>query len=139
MTKRYFGTEGQRITPMEEPDPEVWLPVIERVAGGEISKRAAADQLTVSSSRVNTMLAHVTGEAVDPAVARQQMNARLEEPDNAELYSKRSQTIEPVFGNIKGNLGYRRFARRSLPAVQSEWRLICTAHNLLKLRQAALA
>lgn len=139
MTKRYFGTEGQRITPSAEPDPEVWLPVIERVARGDISKRAAADQLTVSSGRINTMLAHVKGEAVDPAVARQQMNARLEQPHNAELYSTRSHTIEPVFGNIKANLGYRRFARRSLPAVQSEWRLICTAHNLLKLRQAALA
>lgn len=139
MTKRYFGTEGHRITPNEEPDPSVWIPVIERVARGEISKRAAADELTVSSGRVNTMLGHVKGEAVDPAVARQQMNARLEEPDNAELYSKRSQTIEPVFGNIKANLGYRRFALRSLPAVQSEWRLMCTAHNVLKLRQAAPA
>jgi transposase len=139
MTKRYFGTEGQRTTPNEEPEPSVWIPVIERVARGEISKRAAADELTVSSGRVNTMLAHVKGEAIDPAVARQQMDARLGEPDNAELYSKRSQTIEPVFGNIKANLGYRRFALRGLPAVQSEWRLICTAHNLLKLRQAALA
>ena len=139
MTKRYFGTEGQRITPNEEPAPEIWLPVIERVAHGELSKRGAADELCVSNSRVNTMLAHVNGEAVDPAVAREQMNTRLEDPENAELYSKRSQTIEPVFGNIKANLGYRRFARRSLPAVNSEWRLICTAHNLLKLRQAALA
>ena len=55
------------------------------------------------------------------------------------LYSKRSQTIEPVFGNIKANLGYRRFSRRSLPAANSEWRLICTVHNLLKLQQAQLA
>lgn len=139
MTKRYFGTEGQRVTPNEEPEPKVWIAVIERVARGEISKRTAADELIVSNSRVNTMLAHVQGEAVDPAVARQQMDARLEDPDNAELYSQRSRTIEPVFGNIKSNLGYRRFARRSLPAVQSEWRLICTAHNLLKLRQAAHA
>jgi transposase len=139
MTKRYFGTEGQRLTPLEEPDPKLWLPVIEQVARGELSKRAAADQLTVSNSRVNTMLAHVKGEAVDPAVARQQMNARLDDPENAELYSTRSHTIEPVFGNIKANLGYRRFTRRGLPAVHSEWRLICTAHNLLKLRQAALA
>lgn len=139
MTKRYFGTEGQRITPMAEPEPATWLPVIDKVARGEMSKRAAADELTVSNSRINTMLAHVKGEIVDPAIARQQMNDLLSEPDNAELYSKRSQTIEPVFGNIKANLGYRRFARRSLPAVNSEWRLICTAHNLLKLRQASLA
>lgn len=139
MTKRYFGTEGQRLTPLAEPGPDVWLPVVQQVARGEISKRAAADRLTVSSARINTMLAHVRGEAVDPAIARKAMKEKLAEPANAEIYSKRSHTIEPVFGNIKGNLGYRRFARRSLPAVTSEWRLICSAHNLLKLHQARLA
>jgi transposase len=139
MTKRYFGTEGQRLTRSAEPEPEEWIPVIERVARGEISKRAARDELTVSDSRVNTMLAHVKGDAVDPTVARRDMDAKLAEPDNAALYRKRQHTIEPVFGNIKANLGYRRFVRRSLPAVNSEWRLICTAHNLLKLRQASLA
>lgn len=136
MTKRYFGTEGQRLTPTAEPEPHEWLPVIERVARGEMSKRAAADQLTVSDGRIKTMLAHVNGEAVDPAIARAAMNAKLAEPEGSELYSRRSHTIEPVFGNIKANLGYRRFSRRGLPAVNSEWRLICTAHNLLKLRQA---
>jgi hypothetical protein len=67
------------------------------------------------------------------------MDTKLAEPANAELYRKRQHSIEPVFGNIKANLGYRRFSRRSLPAVNSEWRLICSAHNILKLRQALLA
>jgi transposase len=136
MTKRYFGTEGQRITPMQEPEPEQWLPVIERLARGEISKRAAVDELTVSAGRVNAMLAHVRGEALDPAIARAQMDAKLAEPVNAARYRQRQHSIEPVFGNIKANLGYRQFRLRSLPAVTSEWRLICAAHNLLKLRQA---
>lgn len=135
MTKRYFGTEGQRLTPHEEPEPEVWIPVIERVNNGELSKRGAADELNVSTSRVNTMLAHVRGEATDPVIARKAMAARLAEPANAELYKKRSHTIEPVFGNIKHNLGYRRFHQRGLKATNSEWRLICASHNLLKLRQ----
>jgi len=139
MTKRYFGTEGQRITRTAEPDPEEWIPVIEQVASGEISKRAARDQLTVSDGRINTMLAHVRGEATDPVIARQAMDDKLAEPANAERYSKRQHSIEPVFGNIKANLGYRQFSRRSLPAVQSEWRLMCTVHNILKLQQAAPA
>jgi len=136
MTKRYFGEEGQRITRSAEPEPEEWLPVIEQLARGEISKRSAADQLTVSSGRINTMLAHVRGEATDPTIARATMDAKLGEEKNAERYKTRGHTIEPVFGNIKANLGYRRFSLRSLPAVNSEWRLICTAHNLLKLQQA---
>jgi hypothetical protein len=78
------------------------------------------------------MLAHFRGQATDPTTARQVMEAKPAEPANAALYRKRKQSIEPVFGNIKANLGYR----RSLPAVNSEWRLICTAHNILKLRQA---
>ena len=139
MTKRYFGRDGQRITRSAQPEPEEWLPVIERLARGEISRRAAADELCVSLGRVNTMLAHVNGEAIDPSIARKAMDTRLSEPVNAELYRKRQHSIEPVFGNIKANLGYRRFTRRSLPAVTSEWRLICTAHNILKLRQAHLA
>jgi transposase len=136
MTKRYFGKQGQRITRTAEPEPEQWLPVLERVARGEMSKRAARDELTVSDTRINAMLAHVQGEAVDPSIARRDMDTKLALPDNAELYRKRSHTIEPVFGNIKANLGYRRFSRRSLPAVNSEWRLICAVHNLLKLQQA---
>jgi transposase len=138
MTKRYFGTEGQRTTRHAEPEPEEWIPVIERVARGELSKRAASDELTVSSSRVNTMLAHVNGEAIDPQIARKTMDNKLAEPANAKTYKKRASSIEPVFGSIKGNLGYRRFTRRGMPAVNSEWRLICTVHNLLKLRPTAL-
>jgi hypothetical protein len=139
MTKRYFGLEGQRIARTAEPEPEEWVPVIQRLARGEISKRAAADELTVSSGRINAMLAHVRGQAPDPAIARAVMDTKLADEVNAETYRKRQHSIEPVFGNIKANLGYRRFTRRSLPAVNSEWRLICAAHNLLKLRQAQLA
>jgi hypothetical protein len=136
MTKRYFGQDGQRITPNRDPEPEQWIPVVQRHARGEISQRAASDQLAVSPTRIKTMLAHVRGEAIDPTIARRAMDARLAEPENAARYRQRQTSIEPVFGNIKANLGYRRFTRRSLPAVNSEWRLICTVHNLLKLRRA---
>jgi transposase len=139
MTKRYFGTEGQRITRSAEPEPEEWIPIIERVDRGEISRRAAKHQLEVTDGRIRTMLAHVRGEAVDPSIARKQMDDHLAEPEKAELYAKRSTAIEPVFGNVKHNLGFRRFSRRSLPAVNSEWRLMCTVHNLLKLQQAVPA
>ena len=139
MTKRYFGKEGQRITRTAQPEPDEWIPVIERLDRGEISRRGACDELQVSDTRAKSMLAHVRGEAIDPSIARKNMDAKLAEPANAELYKQRGHTIEPVFGNIKANLGYRRFTRRSFDAVQSEWRLICTAHNLLKLHQVGIA
>ncbi|MBO0982224.1 transposase [Microbacterium sp. SD291] len=111
--------------------------MIERVDRAEISKRAAADELMVSSNRINVMLAHVRGEQIDPVIAREQMDDKLRHLLGRKLYAKRQHSIEPVFGNIKNNLGYRRFTRRGLDAVSSEWRLICTAHNLLKLRTSA--
>lgn len=136
MTKRYFGRDGQRITRSAEPEPAKWIPVIERVAAGEISMRAARDQLDVSVTRVKSMLAHIRGEGIDPTIARNMMNDKLSQPGNATLYRKRGVSIEPVFGNIKANLGFRRFSLRGHPGVHSEWRLICTVHNMLKLQRA---
>jgi transposase len=49
------------------------------------------------------------------------------------LYAKRKHSIEPVFGQIKGNRRIDRFQRRGRPAARSEWRLIAASHNLLKL------
>lgn len=48
-------------------------------------------------------------------------------------YAKRKGVVEPVFGQIKEVRGLRRFLLRGLEAVQAEWSLICTTHNLLKL------
>lgn len=136
MTKRYFSTDGQRLTDRPDPEPDEWIPVIERLDRGEISRRSARDALGVSDTRVKTMLAHVRGEAPDPVITRKAMDAKLAEPDHAARYRKRQQTVEPVFGNIKANLGYRRFTLRGLHAVNTEWRLICASHNLLKLWRA---
>ena len=56
-----------------------------------------------------------------------------------ELYHKRHQTIEPVFGQIKSNRKIDRFQRRGRTAVRSEWRLAAMTHNLLKLHQHQIA
>jgi hypothetical protein len=54
-------------------------------------------------------------------------------------YSKRKDSIEPVFGQIKGNRRLDRFLRRGRAAVRSEWRLITASHNLLKLHSHWIA
>ena len=75
----------------------------------------------------------------DPAVLRKAMLDRLETPEGRATYAKRKITTEPVFGNIKANLRCRRFSGRGLSAAQSEWRLICSVHNLLKIRRHRVA
>jgi hypothetical protein len=49
------------------------------------------------------------------------------------LYKKRGQTVEPVFGQIKSARGCDGFMRRGTAACDSEWKLLCATHNLLKL------
>lgn len=56
-----------------------------------------------------------------------------------ELYGLRKQTVEPAFGQIKGNRRIDRFLRRGRSAVRSEWRLIAASHNLLKLHKHCTA
>lgn len=80
----------------------------------------------------------------DPAPARStnrwphrnRMRERLSTAAGKEKYKLRKQTVEPVFGQIKGARGFRQFLCRGLEAVQAEWALVCTAHNLLKLARA---
>jgi transposase len=50
-----------------------------------------------------------------------------------QTYSKRKETIEPVFGQIKEGRGIRAFLLRGLEHVKGEWNLICLTHNILKL------
>ena len=46
---------------------------------------------------------------------------------------QRKYTIESVFGNLKENLGFRRFRLRGLSTVQGEFNLMCIAHNINKI------
>ncbi len=56
-----------------------------------------------------------------------------------QLYRKRMQTIEPVFGHTRHNRGVTRFLRRGRTAVRTEWRLLMTTHNLTKLHSHQIA
>jgi transposase len=58
------------------------------------------------------------------------MRRVLATPAGAELYGKRTATIEPVFGQLKFNRQISRFQRRGRAACRSEWRLIAATHNL---------
>jgi transposase len=55
-----------------------------------------------------------------------------------ELYRKRMQMIEPVFGHTKHNRAITRFHRRGRTAVRTEWRLLMATHNLTKLHRHQL-
>jgi len=70
---------------------------------------------------------------------RERMERKLLTKRGRELYKKRSQTVEPVFGQVKDGRGIGRFMQRGLSAVDSEWKVICATHNLLKLFRSGKA
>ncbi len=49
------------------------------------------------------------------------------------LRARRSTEVETVFGQIKHNMRFRRFLLRGQAKVQTEWGLVCIAHNMKKL------
>ena len=67
---------------------------------------------------------------------RNAMRDLLSTDEGKAIYKLRKQTVEPVFGQIKGARGFRQFLRRGLVNVEAEWSLLCTTHNLLKLHKA---
>ncbi|RPJ59732.1 MAG: IS1182 family transposase [Acidobacteria bacterium] len=64
------------------------------------------------------------------------MRAKVASGAGRALYALRKAIAEPVFGQIKGPRGFRRFSFRGLGRAQAEWALVCCTHNLLKLFRA---
>ena len=56
-----------------------------------------------------------------------------------QLYRKRQQSIEPVFGHTKHNRKISRFNYRGRSLVRTEWRLAMLTHNLTKLHRHQIA
>ena len=73
------------------------------------------------------------GRIPEEMTVKERMERKLLTKQGKALYKLRSQTIEPVFGQIKECRACGTFLRRGTAAVNSEWRLICAGHNLLKL------
>jgi transposase len=67
----------------------------------------------------------------DDAIKRQRIKQELQA--NKDLLSKRKMIVEPVFGWIKHNLGFRRWSYRGLESVNAQWNLMCATINLKKL------
>jgi len=74
-----------------------------------------------------------TAEPTAAASAKEKMQHKLRSAVGKALYAARKHIVEPVFGQIKGVRGIRKFLLRGLEKVCGEWNLICLTHNLLKI------
>ena len=73
------------------------------------------------------------------AAQRRRLRERLHSPDGRKLYALRQRTVEPVFGQMKSNLGFTRFLVWGVKAAGAEAALICLAHNVMKCISKAVS
>lgn len=64
---------------------------------------------------------------------RQSHRKKMSDPEVKKRYAKRFEFGERPFGHIKRNFGFRRFTSRGQDSVESEWSMIATGYNLLRL------
>jgi len=67
------------------------------------------------------------------------MNQTLKSKEGKDIYKKRKQTVEPVFGIIKEILGFRRFSLRGEFETDCEWALVCLGYNLKRFFKLSMA
>jgi transposase len=59
-----------------------------------------------------------------------EQRAKFATPLAQEQLGQRGRIVEPVFAQIKSNLGFRRWTVRGLKKVRGQWQLLCTSWNL---------
>ena len=138
--------------PTDRGQAEPMMEVV-KVNTGQLPHQMSADAGYFSSDAVNTLTArgidvymppNKTGHrfTLPPAprgrIPRSlslvdRMRRKLRTKKGKERYGLRKELSEPVFGQIKQVRGFDQFLLRGSDKVGSEWKVICTGHNLLKL------
>jgi transposase len=88
----------------------------------EMCHRSKYDRIIRISPQLNRFKNHV--------------RRNLKSEQGEELRKKRGVEVESVFGQIKQNMGFRRFTLRGLEKVSLEWGLFSIAHNFKKMAGA---
>jgi transposase len=70
------------------------------------------------------------------ASPKEAMREKLRTEAGRNVYKMRKAIVEPVFGQIKEQRGFRRFSLRGKENVGREWKPVCAVSNLLKLFRA---
>jgi transposase len=70
---------------------------------------------------------------------RERMARKLRTKKGRAHYGRRKVIVEPVFGQIKEAMGFRRSSLRGREKVSAEWHLVCAVHDLGKLFRSGRA
>jgi transposase len=123
----YICPEGKELQFYKERDSEKgaiprkqWL-----YKGSECLRCSVSSQCTKAKYRT------IAREKREPLL--EQMRQRLFTNEGKRRLHKRLYTVEPVFGHLKHNLGYKHFLLRTLEKVRGEFKLMCIGYNLRKM------
>lgn len=72
--------------------------------------------------------------ATQQEVCWRTMDARVRSPSGRELYRKRKTLVEPIFGNMKHNMRFRRFSLKGKDKCKGEFALAALCHNIVKIK-----
>ena len=145
-------TEGSDFSQLD-PMLTAALSELERAGVGERPQVALADSQYWNEQHIDEVVANKHIQVLIPpeASARKEprpgwrggrydlMRTVLGSDHGRDLYRRRIQIIEPVFGHTKHNRSVTRFLRRGRSAVRTEWRLLMMTHNLTKLHRHQIA
>lgn len=136
-------------------DKQQVVPLVEQIEEnlGEIPDRVLADNGYFSQDNVEYLATNFMEPMIAPERIKhtdkpsaapkgripkdmsvvERMRRKFTTKQGKKTYSKRKQSVEPVFGQIKDARGIRAFLLKGLQWVKAEWHLICLTHNILKL------
>jgi len=63
----------------------------------------------------------------------ERMKKKIDSDTGRLMITRRFATVEPVFGNLRGNKRLHRFTLRGKAKVDGQWKLYCLMHNIEKL------
>jgi len=61
------------------------------------------------------------------------MKVKIDSDTGRRMITRRFATVEPAFGNLRGNKRLNRFTLRGQAKVDGQWKLYCLIHNIEKL------
>ena len=64
------------------------------------------------------------------------LRTKIRSDEGYNLYKKRMKIVEPVFGNIKWNKGFRKFNLRGIKKANAQFLIMCCVHNIEKIKNA---
>ena len=75
------------------------------------------------------------GRPPEKMTEKERMIRKLKTKEGQQVYKKRKETVEPVFGIIKSVMGFRQFMLRGIEKVNTEWSLVRVAYNFKRLHR----